>query len=315
MIESYTAADQVPMKLVLNTDLANQIAVQKRVPPVHIQLNLTNKCNLNCPFCSCANVKRDEEMDFDKFETMVKKMSTLGTESVTITGGGEPLMYLHFDEAIELLDSYGIKIGLVTNGTLMDKQNLSKLVWCRISDGDQKERLDFDMVKRVIKNTPIDWAFSYVVSKTPDLERIKELVGLSDLVTHIRLVADLFIAEQIDLNPIEEYLKAEGVDDSKVIYQSRNQPTKGSDCYICYLKPVIDVDFKVYTCCGAQYALKTPTKDMPKALCIGNALEFDKIYERSNKPFDGKICVKCYYSSYNKILNSMLGDIRHREFV
>ena len=132
--------------------------------------------------------------------------------------------------------------------------------------------------------------------------------------THVRLVADLLMPHRIDMYETQSIL-SQTVDDTKVVYQSRDNPSQGGDCYICYLKPIISADCKIYACCGAQYALKEPSKHMPEELCMGHAYDLGKIIADSNKPFDGRVCHRCYYSGYNKILKNMLTHTDHSKFL
>lgn len=98
-------------------------------------------------------------------------------------------------------------------------------------------------------------------------------------------------------------------------YQGRKGFERGGDCFIGFLKPLIGPDAKVYACCGVQYALEVPSKDLPEELCLGHALELDEIMERSAVPLDGGKCVKCYYMNYNILLRGMLKSVVHKEFV
>ena len=97
----------------------------------------------------------------------------------------------------------------------------------------------------------------------------------------------------------------------------RDRPEAGGECYICYLKPVVTPDMKVYACCGTQYALRVPTKNFPPELCLGDIHEFSRmIREGDVKPFVGaRHCVRCYYGNYNRTLAMLLSDVQHAEFV
>ncbi len=316
---SYTAADIIPIKLLLDKDVMSD---SDRIPPVHIQLMPTNKCNMNCKFCSCSERNKSQELDWEKCKKIIDLCKLQGTKSVTITGGGEPLLYPNFVELIDHLHERNIKIGLVTNGLLLskfDKETYSKVTWCRISNDDSRNfSKDYKeiLAKVVLDNPSVDWAFSHVITSRPNLNEMIKVIEFANEYdfTHVRLVADLFEPEKIDMEEIHRQISTE-VNDRLVIYQGRKSYTKGDDCYICYLKPVIAADGKVYTCCGAQYALPAATKDMPVKLCLGDALNIATIISKSNKPFDGSKCFKCYYSSYNHILKNRLSNIKHKEFV
>lgn len=317
---SYTAADTIPLKLLLDTDLLE--ATRKgRILPLHVQFIPTNKCNLHCEFCSCSERDKQLEMALADAFKVIDTCKKLGTKAVTITGGGEPLLYPHINELIDYFHENYIKIGLVTNGTLLYKlhpKSLQKITWCRISSGDDRLfNLDYHMqLDKVVKlGSNVDWAFSHVVSAKPNMGVIRKVVEFANShhFTHVRLVSDLYIPEQIDMDKIRSAM--EGVSDKLVIYQGRKNYTHGGDCYICYLKPFICPDMKLYTCCGAQYALADSKRDMPAELCLGEASDMEQIMQRSNKPFNGRICVKCYYQNYNDLLGSLLKDIEHKEFV
>jgi len=317
---SFSAADSIPVKLVKDYELMQSMMKDKRILPVHAQFIPTNKCNLKCSFCSCANDDRQSEMPLEDARKIINLMKSLGTKAATITGGGEPLLHPDFAEIITAFNEAGIKTGLVTHGLGLNPQlPLKDLVWCRISNADHRS-LTGNYQKRLRQTVEafpeVDWAFSHVVSSKPNLDEIQRVIEFanSQNFTHVRLVADLFNYENVDLIAVEKEIKNR-VDDSKVIYQGRNMPSKGGPCYIGYLKPLISADCKVYTCCGAQYALKEPSKCMPPELCLGSAFDLDKIIDNSDKPFDGSICYRCYYDNYNNILGNILAKTEHMDFV
>jgi hypothetical protein len=231
-------------------------------------------------------------------------------------------MHKNINDIFDYIINNGMEIGLVTNGLILNENlHLNGITWCRISNGDDrmfnnvyKERLS----KVVKKFNKIDWAFSHVCSSKPNYEEIARIVKFANehKFTHVRLVADLFRPEEVDMGGIKKYLQKKGIDDSIVIYQGRKSPERGGNCYICYLKPAISADGKVYNCCGVQYALNRPSYDFPKELCLGTIDDFKKLIKtKGDKPFNGSICKKCYYMNYNRLLGSMLKEIRHKEFV
>lgn len=324
---SFTAADSFPVKLLQNVTVVRNIVEQKIVPPAHVQIIPTNKCNLSCSFCSCAEEDRSLEMTRSEAQLVVATLASELTYGVTITGGGEPLLYPHLGYLLELLHFEGIKSGMVTNGLLLPKAEtryLKYLTWCRISQGDDREEWSEEFQQRLavaIKSTPnVDWALSYVVSPEPNVDKILQLVNFASALgfTHVRLVSDLLKPDQVpmgwlkmELSPLLDRMPV------PVIFQSRQEPEKGKDCYICYLKPVITPDMKVYACCGAQYALAKPSKKFPEELCLGSVDDLHQIIKQdSHKPFSGaKHCVTCYYGNYNRIIKALMSDTKHQEFI
>ena len=91
----------------------------------HFQL--TGHCNLHCRFCGQAkgvadgNGSGDLPLDFwTDVAAQLKAMSPSPSPTVTLWGG-EPLMYPHFDELAKSLKENGFRLGLITNGTLIDR--------------------------------------------------------------------------------------------------------------------------------------------------------------------------------------------------
>lgn len=320
---SFTAADSIPLKVLLDKELVHQAHHNNRLTPVHIQFLPTNKCNMKCSFCSCSERDASLEMDFHLATAIIKECRKAGTKAVTITGGGEPLLYPQFSELVDCFIDNNIKIGLVTNGLLLNKiprDTLNKITWCRISNDDNrvfKGGYRDNLAHAVEAASSVDWAFSHVVSIKPNVEEIIRIIEFANehAFTHIRLVADLFQPEIVDMEILKNILKGKDVDDAKVVYQGRKAFERGGDCYIGYLKPLIGPDAKVYACCGVQYAFEVPSKDLPQELCLGNAVDIIKITENSNVPLDGRKCVKCYYMNYNTLLRGMLKAVVHKEFV
>ena len=91
----------------------------------HFQL--TGHCNLHCRFCGQAkgvaggNGGGDLPLDFWlDVAAQLKAMSPLPSPTVTLWGG-EPLMYPYFDELAKSLKEKVFRLGLISNGTLIDR--------------------------------------------------------------------------------------------------------------------------------------------------------------------------------------------------
>lgn len=325
-LASFSAANAIPLKLLTIKCLDDN----KHVKPIHVQLNPTNRCNFNCDYCSCSERERQQELDLAFNIEIMSWFKHLGCKSVTITGGGEPTLHKNIDDLLLSIKMSGIKIGLVTNGTRLHKlKALHKATWIRISASDQLEKqltkigssLDdwlLNISRAVHKFPNVDWAFSYVIGKEPLTENILKLVDFANKhhFTHVRLVNDIFIAEELkrQMVDVKNYLQSK-TDDSKVNYQDRSTWTRGSNpCYISLLKPVVGADGYLYPCCGTQYALKDPSRDYEKTMRMGFWKNIVPLW-RDQQFFDGSVCEKCYYSNYNVALDVMVNGLQHKEFV
>lgn len=97
-----------------------------------IYLEITNKCNLNCPFCPSTINNGDRVLDLNKIESYLKEISKY-TNTVYLHILGEPLLHPNFEEIIKLCDVYNLKVRLTTNGSLVDKYDFTKLNINKIS--------------------------------------------------------------------------------------------------------------------------------------------------------------------------------------
>ncbi len=82
-----------------------------------IYVEITNKCNLNCSFCSKSN-KKKKEMNITEFENVLKKIDTY-TDYIYLHVKGEPLLHSHFRDILALSKKYHKQVNITTNGTLL----------------------------------------------------------------------------------------------------------------------------------------------------------------------------------------------------
>jgi MoaA/NifB/PqqE/SkfB family radical SAM enzyme len=307
--ESYTAASvAIPGKVLAFSDL-----IKHNIGPIHVQLSPTNKCNLNCAFCSCAGRDKSAELlAYQIAEFYNRYKDTI--KSTTITGGGEPLLHPDIKTIIEICHAYG-DVGMVSNGYLLPKapDNLDKLTWLRVSASRYIRPEYVETVKAAMLRFPkIDWAISFVCSDDTEsdmiaLDSIIDGIGLKDL-THIRVVSDILAEND---NTIEAMSNIVKYSDSKIILQKRAKYTRGDkNCWISRVKPMIDATGDVLPCCGYQYAVEGKERQMPKEMIIGHINDPD-----SWDTFNGSICDKCYYKGYNQLIEAMVSTYKHATFI
>jgi len=319
-LKSYTAASTLPVKLLQNIGVIECVR-QGYIPPVHVQLNPTNRCNLNCEFCSCSEREKKAELSLDKIIEAMSRFKALGCQSVTITGGGEPLLHPNINTLLATLNlDLKIKVGLVTNGTqFKNLANYLDITWCRISSSDDREPEWAGIMNAVQGGPGIDWAFSHVLTRTPDWARLCRLVDFANKhdFTHVRIVSDL-----LDIDPASEQMRqardrlyVQGIDDRLVIYQDRAEYVKGRKrCGISLLKPVVGADGGLWACCGIQYAQDPPGRDLVASMRMGTIEDIDQIW-KGQAAFDGSVCSRCYYDPYNSALDLLGTPLCHAEFI
>ncbi len=313
---SFVSAGVLPLKLLQSKDAV----VDGAIRPIHIQLIPTNRCNSGCSWCSCRRVDRKKEMRWAELQELLQYFRELGSKSITITGGGEPTLYPHFDEFLELAGDLGYDLGLVTNGLRWGKKEGElpanhRLTWVRMSIVDtQTGEYDSSRVRRVANRLPdVDMGISFTVPKDVSLKTASEICRIAEEtpnITHIRFVENIVDFSGDAMDRVESRCRTIS---SKAIFQRRSAYSRGqSPCHISFLKPMIDVDGSVYPCCGVQYAGGGESQDlkMPQRFRMGHWTEFHRL----NK-FDGSVCNKCYYENYNNILSGMTRELTHKTFL
>src|SRR5690606_34420215 len=90
----------------------------------YLRISVTDKCNLRCVYCMPLEglpwMRRDEILDFEEIEVIVREMAAMGLRRLRITGG-EPLVRKELPRLVRLLGAVpGIEdIALSTNAVLL----------------------------------------------------------------------------------------------------------------------------------------------------------------------------------------------------
>lgn len=103
--------------------------------PLEVVVNITNKCNLRCLHCfNDSGIKGQDELMDAELLSLIDELCRIKPFNVCFSGG-EPLIRRRLLlEAMHKLSSHGIRISLVTNGTLLDKETANDLVKAGVRD-------------------------------------------------------------------------------------------------------------------------------------------------------------------------------------
>lgn len=314
-MQTFVAAGQVPWKTL---QLKPWVLKDGRILPVHLQFYPTNRCNSHCPWCSCSESDRTLEMPIAEINELIDYFADLGMLAVTITGGGEPTIHRNFQDMMRKFADRQIKIGLVSNGIMWGRMDAHPGItnevttWMRVSIYDTSGDYDTNIVQRICRKLPnVDMSVSFTADHVVNLDTAERLCRMSNDIpnmTHLRFVQNILDPDHESFQRLVD--RCQGIT-SKAIFQFRDTWTKGAKkCLIAMLKPVVNVDGLMYPCCGTQYATGI-TRQMPKQMSMGHWSEFHKL-----SYFNGSICKKCYYESYNSMLEMLTQEsLKHMEFV
>lgn len=84
-----------------------------------IYIEITNKCNLRCSFCTAAS-RSPRVMSAEEFSHVLEKMRPYA-DYVYLHVQGEPLLHPQLQEILDLCERYGVQVQIVTNGTLSER--------------------------------------------------------------------------------------------------------------------------------------------------------------------------------------------------
>lgn len=189
--------------------------------PVGIDIELTNVCNLQCPWCDTQHyadkTQKKREIPWEVYQRIAPKLR--GINRVIFCGGGETLTYSHAPEAVALTKKYVPTVLMHSNGVLLRGERAQRLASSgldnlRISiDGSDEET--FHQVRgtslaKIVENlnyfsslcdTPISTVS--VISKL----NWRSLMGVPDLLRQVKNVRQLYF------QPVEvDFLGWEGAE-------------------------------------------------------------------------------------------------------
>jgi hypothetical protein len=90
--------------------------------------NVTRRCNLHCAHCYSSSQNRDypDELTLDQGKALIDDLAEFGAP-VLLFSGGEPVMRPDLHELVAHSRQVGLRPVLSTNGTLLSKENVSRL--------------------------------------------------------------------------------------------------------------------------------------------------------------------------------------------
>jgi MoaA/NifB/PqqE/SkfB family radical SAM enzyme len=124
------SAREMSLKKRMNLFWAGGNLIHRRLTPwsfpLHLQVELTNYCNLRCPICPTGNHSLDRKpraMDVDVFARL---MDEVGSRLLTLTlwAWGEPLLHPRLAEILEIASRHPVATFLSTNGQNLNSEKV-----------------------------------------------------------------------------------------------------------------------------------------------------------------------------------------------
>ena len=111
-----------PLKLLRHSDKVQRMLAGDVVYPISVEIDLSNVCNHHCPWCSFNGFRQENWTNFDgpRVLSLLEELRDVGVQSVTFTGGGEPLVHKQAAEIFQKAADLGLQFGVVTNGRKLE---------------------------------------------------------------------------------------------------------------------------------------------------------------------------------------------------
>lgn len=128
-------------KLALHPLHLAAFAEDRVTAPISVEISPSHLCNAACPTCwyVIGSEKPHHSRDYLNHAlllAMLDDFEAMGVEAVTWTGGGEPSIYPHINEAIDAAHAHGLKQAMFTNGYVPIKR-AELMKWIRLTITDR----------------------------------------------------------------------------------------------------------------------------------------------------------------------------------
>ena len=156
--------------------------------PIHLDIESTSICNLQCPFCASTYEKYTYGiMDFDLFRQIIDEGSEKGLCSIKLNFRGEPLLQPRIAEMVAYAKQKKIvDVFFNTNATLLTAEISEKL----ISSGLDRLIVSFEGVtSKVYEQNRVGATFSSVVENVRNLVKLRRNLGSATPLLRLQTVA------------------------------------------------------------------------------------------------------------------------------
>ena len=103
----------------------------ERIAPVTLDIAWSRRCNFACSFCAAktqASASPAMDIPREKALEFLDDAAEIGVKGISLISDGESTMVDYYAESIEYADKLGIKVGLGSNGLLLDRELLERIL-------------------------------------------------------------------------------------------------------------------------------------------------------------------------------------------
>jgi MoaA/NifB/PqqE/SkfB family radical SAM enzyme len=97
--------------------------------PRTVQIDWTDRCNVDCFFCSQVDMRRNEgELSLDVLERCFAEMDDLGVKTLNLSGGGDPLFHREIASVLAAIRPRAFRIGSIATNAVLARGRVAELL-------------------------------------------------------------------------------------------------------------------------------------------------------------------------------------------
>lgn len=300
--------------------------------PISLQVSPTNKCNIQCQFCSVDERKLNIEWNIEDLKKAIFEFICLGIKTVELSGGGDPTLFKGLPDIVEYCKIFNLKLGLITNGILLKdlpRETLEAFTWIRIS----VVTLDYKQDLKLPDPWPDDviLGMSYVLGQInytgkgrkytdndyDGLLKAREF-AIKHNAIYLRCVPECLSGSEEKMTEIhKKWIPIVEELGPPLFFQTHKWQKQAECCYIDMVKPWMHSDGFIYPC--NSVSLNTEAhRDFDKKWRLCHWTEIRHYYENrgnASLSFIKDICDQCSFTQNNTILKELIEPMEMEEFV
>lgn len=283
--------------------------------PIHVSFWPNNYCNFNCKYCCFGEYfkghKRDGvELELEDFIVAIDTLKKYGLKACEFSGGGNPILWKHFDEGVDYAYNKGLNLSLVTNGpmNLANVNTLSKFSWIRLSmqSLNHAKTCGFNLIPDNVRKS-----MSYIIFDERTLNSIAKVYDWAkETGTTIR-VAPIRPCEQSWSDKVRDEVKKYGK--PLLFFDKPSGSPQG--CYFAWIRGAVDWKGQYLPCPSIELSPESFGK-IPDDFPVCHVKDLEK-WLIENPPHDmGYRCTHCNCGKeVNNFVHNLLQKVEDVNFV
>lgn len=185
-----------------------------RYLPTYIQIEITNRCNLSCPYCAASrDIMRDNyyDMEFKDFKKIIDDISSVNNyyPTLQLACRGEPFLNKDIFVIIDYAAKKSLYIIVNTNGLLLNSENNNRLLRSDLNH----IVISLDSIKKdIYKEIRVGGDLGVLMKNIKDLTDKKRKLGLKKPFIEIQFIITKKTEDEIEeVKKISKKLNADNL--------------------------------------------------------------------------------------------------------